>query len=230
MTTVTHNPLPGTRQNGMLIDSFGLPVLPTGYRRPGSIPIGWDKDMLLPDWIGGAGTQFNPSQVQFQPGGSARLVYEGKHLSGEMQLRKPWRSTGRWGAIARSHRPEAVCAIFCYARCGTEIDWEYRGDEMWQLNLHLNGRTPKVLPTVYMPRAKIAEWNRYEFALTASACIWYLNGREVARVRLADMQPGAVWKTDARMELFTSVEHHGAWAKHSYTNMPATFEIAGLLV
>lgn len=211
------------------------PDLPKGYRRPGDFRIGYTSEMILPDWKGGAGTQFNPSQVNFRSDGSAELVYVSKDLSGELQVINPKRGSGKWGFISRSLRPNAVCAMFTYGPDGTEIDFEWRGDNVWQMNLHLKHEdgshaVPVTLPTFAMADDEIAKWHRYEFELTDSYCAFTIDGTEVARITPESYSKPVVWKTDSKMDSFMSVEHHGSWAKHDYSDLPATFEIAGIYV
>lgn len=213
------------------------PDLPEGYRKPGSMKWGWGPkdDGILPTWKGGSGTQFDPKFIEWNSDKSATLGFDkvgGTWTAGELQVTRPKRPVSeRWGGMLSSDKPTAVCALFAYADDGTEIDFEWRGDNVWQLTLHLfdaNGKrvNPDPIPTVAVD---ITRPHRYEFSLDDEACIWFVDGEEVARVTPDDM-PGGIWKADAKLALFASIEHHGSWAKHDYSDMPASMTVYGLLV
>ncbi len=211
-------------------------VLPPGYRRPGDMKWGWGPgdDGVLPDWSGGSGTHFDPKLINWNADKSATLSLEndnGTWRSGELQVNRPKRPIKeRWGGMLSSERPGAVCTLFAFASDGTEIDFEWRGDQVWQLNLHLfdaQGKriNPSPVPTVSVDIEKV---HTYEFSIDDEACRWFIDNKEVAKVTPAEM-PGAIWKPQAEFGLFTSVEHHGAWARHNYADLPATMTVHGLL-
>jgi hypothetical protein len=210
-------------------------TLPSGYRRPGNMNWTWGSEGILPTWAGGSGTKFDPRFIQWNSDKSATIRFDnvqGVWTAGEFQVQRPKRPVSeRWGAVLSSSRPYAVCALFAYAKDGTEIDFEWRGDGVWQLNLHLFDPTGKRINPSPLPTAAvdIAKPHAYEFSMDAEACRWFIDGKEVARITPADM-PGAVWNKDAKLELFVSIEHHGDWAKHTYTNLPATMTVHGILV
>lgn len=213
------------------------PGLPEGYRRPGNMKWGWgpESDGILPNWSGGSGTRFDAEFVDWNIDGSATLLFDrvdGAWVGGELQVTHPRRSIQEgWGAVISSQRPTAVCAFFAYAADGTEIDFEWRGDQVWQMNLHLFAASGKRINPSPLPTFKtdITAPHRYEFSLSETACIWRVDGHEVARISPADM-PGALWKSSSDFEMFCSVEHHGAWAKHAYLDLPASMSVHGLLV
>ena len=212
-----------------------LYALPKDYKKPGDMKWGWGsgKDGILPNWPGGSGTRFNPNFITWNTDNSATLKLDnvnGTWMAGELQVQPKRSISNRWGAALSSERSNAVCALFAYAKDGTEIDFEWRGDQVWQLNLHLfdgsgNRINPSPLPTVAVD---ISKPHVYEFSMDSKACLWFVDGKEVARIVPADM-PGAIWKFDAHFELFVSIEHHGDWAKHSYIDLPSTMKVHGIL-
>lgn len=214
-----------------------LSAVPYGFRRPSEFRWGWgpNDEGVIPNWIGGDGTKFDPNLIKWNADGSVLLALDylnGEWVGGELQIIKPRRSISeKWGAVVSSDNASAVCAIFAYAEDGTEIDFEWRGDQVWQLNLHLfdaknNRVNPSNLPTVNLD---ISKPHIYEFSMDTEACIWFVDSKEVARITPKDM-PDAIWKANAKLAMFVSIEHHGAWAKHNYANLPATMRVHGILV
>lgn len=227
----------GTSTFALAAPAFQNIALPAGYRRPGKMKWGWGPkdDGVLPTWKGGAGTLFDPSFIEWNKDGSTTLRFDnvaGVWTAGELQIIRPTRPVSeRWGALISAEKPSAVCALFAYAKDGTEIDFEWRGDGVWQLNLHILDAAGQRFNPFKIPTAAvdITKPHTYEFSLDEDACIWFIDGAEVARVTKYDM-PGGIWKAKAEFALMLSIEHHGAWAIHTYEDIPANMTVHGILV
>lgn len=198
-------------------------ALPEGYRRTGDFrrargdAAQWGVDeLIMTTWTGGAGTQGDPSLIEWDADGSALLTFVdgAPPRAGVLQLNRPKKASGRWGMIASDIQPGAVAAFFTYASNGLEMDWELckvAGQPQWLIGIHMpktgGGRVSSAKVTV--PLA--AGTHRYEIEHGPAATSFLLDGAEVARFTPADV-PGATWDASTAVDVFCSVEHHGGWA------------------
>ncbi|MCE8421584.1 family 16 glycosylhydrolase, partial [Rhodovulum sulfidophilum] len=169
------------------------------FRRAYGNSANWTLDELIQtQWLGGAGTMGEPSLCQWDSDGSALL----KHVdgapprSGVLQLNKPAKATGKWGAILEVVDPGAVCAFFTYASNAREFDFELikKDDKpVWAIGIHMPkaGGGTVSSEKVLVPLA--AGVHRYEIAQDAEAVTFWIDGAQVARFTSADV-PGATWE------------------------------------
>lgn len=219
------------------------PVLPEGMRRPFEYRIGWGTkdEMILPTWVGGAGTLGNPHLIQFDlddKSANLQAGYIGSTWnSGKLQINKPQRGKGRWQWITSSKRNVAVLAMFTY--CGssrTELDFEYvlkNGVRGWMLTVHMplvaGGKTAIKTP-LFVPMPDLTQPHLYEIELDEISCRFYIDGVLVGTITPADMPEGTLWKTDSKMETFCTIEKHGSWAGWDYTLGNADMKVYGIAV
>lgn len=197
-------------------------------RKPAEIPLigdDWSKgDMKLIPWGVGPHSTGNPALVTMLPTGAAVLtarMIAGKWNTGALQLNKPARGKGRWGAIVSSTAANNVNAFFTYCdRTGTELDFEYvikNGVKGWALGVHMPltaGGGQRGFGGLFVPFSDgdFSKPTLLEFELDETSCRFFINGRLVGTVTEAMMPSVCTWTVTSRMEMFLSSEWHGSWA------------------
>ncbi|ABN75734.1 glycoside hydrolase family 16 protein [Cereibacter sphaeroides] len=199
------------------------PDLPTGYRRASDFrrargdAANWAVDeLIMTTWLGGAGTMGDPSLISWESDGAAHLKYRdgSPPRSGVLQLNRPAKGSGLWGAILEVVDPGAVCAFFTYAKNAREFDFELikkDGQPVWAVGIHMPkaGGGTVSSEKVYVPLESGV--HRYEVGFDAQAVTFWIDGKQVGKFTAADV-PGASWEMEAPMQILCSVEHHGGWA------------------
>lgn len=215
--------------------------LPAGMLRPLDIYIGWDSvtpRIIEPNWMGGAGTMGDPDLIE-KHWLDSTVTLHGKYKgsawhSGKLQLDRPKRGQGVWSWVTQAvNEPNAVCAMFTYADDGTELDFEYvkrDGTTGWQCNVWMplegGGRAMAKEP-IFVPMPDISQPTEYQIVHDAYSTDFFIDGNFAGFIRPSDMPDGTIWKTDAKMSQFTTVEKHGSWA--GWTEYKHTaFKVLGL--
>ncbi|WP_299361837.1 glycoside hydrolase family 16 protein [uncultured Paracoccus sp.] len=226
--------------------SATLNVLPEGYRRPAEFSVdrklSYDfskYDMYLPNWFNGVQTTGDPSLVEWNEDGSATLNFVGHRKdgrSGMLQIIRPRKAKGRWGAIVQVTRPEAVAAFFLYSNDnGKEVDFELtRRDGVlgWSPNVYMpcgeDDRSAVTSEQEHMP-FRPDELQKLEVELTDTEAVFYVDDEEAGRITPADLPDNCEWDVTTPVNLILSVESHGPWAGHRYEGGHAQMIVHAIL-
>lgn len=204
------------------------PTLPYGMRKPGDFSLigdDWSRgELKLADHTIRGTTRYTPDLVHIGPRGAAVLsarYINGMWITGALQLNKPQRGRGLWSFMISSGKANAVPAVFLYChRTKTELDMEYirkGGVRGWAFTAHmplLGGSGKKSFGGGFFPYSQQDFYTprMHSISINDDEARFFIGGARVFTIPRSMMPSDCRWTTDSQMEMFASIEYHGAWS------------------